>query len=294
LRLPSRFTVHAALFTVAFLFSLNYLISKLGMREFAPLTFAWLRVCGAAAILALIARNEPPLPAEDNRRVALWAILGVVINQSMFLAGLSLTTCTVAAILITTIPVFTLAAAILRKQEKATAPRIAGIALAGTGALLVVGGEHMSGSWRSFAGASMIVLNCLSYSLYLVVSKNHMARISARRAVARMFAVGAVILLPIAAWPMTHERWTEISLRGWLALLLVIAGPTVAAYLLQAWSLRHADSSVVASYTYVQPVLATILGVVFLGEQLRMTVIIAGIMIFAGVWLATTRRAEPA
>ena len=289
---PSR--VHGALFTVAFLFSLNYLISKLGMREFSPLTFAWLRVAGAGLILALVARREPPLAREDNARVTRWAILGVVINQSLFLGGLSLTSVQVAAILITTIPVFTLAAAIVTKQERATAPRAAGIALAGAGALLVVGGEHMTGSWRSFAGASMIVVNCLSYSLYLVSSKSHMARISARRAVARMFAVGAVILLPIAAWPLAQERWTAISTQSWLALLLVILGPTVGAYLLQAWSLRHADSSVVASYTYVQPVLATLLGVVFLGERLRGTVIVAGLMIFAGVWLATTPRVSRA
>ena len=287
---PSKLKVHSALFTVAFFFSLNYLISKLGMREFAPLTFAWLRVAGAAVLLAIVARGEPKLDRADARRVAGWAVLGVVINQSMFLAGLSLTTVPVAAILITTIPVFTLAAAIAARQERATAFRIAGIALAGAGALLVVGGESVHGSWRSFFGALMLVTNCLSYSLYLVVSKNAMARLSARRVVARMFAVGAVLLLPIAAWPMAREQWSQISPRAWIALVLVILGPTVGAYLLQAWALRHADSSVVASYTYVQPVLATLLGVLFLGEHLRGVVVIAGLMIFAGVWLATTPR----
>ena len=286
-----RLRVHSALFTVAFLFSLNYLISKLGMREFAPLSFAWLRVAGASLILSLVARGEPQLDREDARRVNVWGILGVAINQSMFLAGLALTTVPVAAILITTIPVFTLAAAIVAKQERATATRVAGIALAGAGALLVVGGESLHGTWRSFFGALMIVTNCLSYSLYLVLSKNAMARLSARRVVARMFAVGTLVLLPVAAWPMAQQQWSAISPRAWLALVLVILGPTVGAYLLQAWALRHADSSVVASYTYVQPVLATLLGVIFLGEHLRGVVVFAGLMIFAGVWLATTPRA---
>lgn len=283
----SRFRLHGALFTVALLFSLNYLISKLGMREFSPLTFAWLRILGASVILWLIARNEPELSRGDGRRVAGWAILGVVINQSFFLAGLALTTVQVAAILITTIPVFALAAAIFAKQETASIKHIAGIALAGAGALLVVGGEGLHGSWRSFAGAVMLILNCMSYALYLVVSKPHMARLSARRVVARMFAVGAIVLLPVAAWPMSQERWSAISPQAWLALGLVIAGPTVGAYLLQAWALRHADSSSVAVYTYLQPVLASLLGVFVLGEQLRGIVIIAAVMIFAGVFLAS-------
>src|SRR5688500_5110259 len=135
--MPSKLKLHSALFTVALLFSANYLISKLGMRELSPLTFAWLRVFGASIILSVVARNEPELSREDARRVAGFAILGVVINQSFFLAGLALTSVQVAAILITTIPVFALAAAIFAKQERALFTHVAGIALAGAGALLV-------------------------------------------------------------------------------------------------------------------------------------------------------------
>ena len=280
--------VHGALFTVALLFSLNYVISKLGMREFAPLSFAWLRVAGSAIVLALLLRHDsgPSLSREDGRLVAGFAILGVVLNQTLFLSGLALTTVQVSAILITTIPVFALGAAILAGRERASLNRVGGIALAGAGALLVVGAQGFVGTWRSMAGSVMIVANCLSFALYLVVSKPAMARLSARRVVARMFAVGTVLMLPISARSLWLENWSEIPPRAWVALAIVIAGPTVAAYLLNAWALRHADSSVVAAYTYVQPVLATILGAVILGEEIRAIVIAAAVMIFAGVWLA--------
>ena len=276
--------LHSALFTVALLFSANYLISKLGMREFSPLSFAWLRVAGATVLLWFIARGES-LPRESSRRVALFAILGVAINQTMFLSGLAFTTVQVAAILITSIPVFAVGAAIAMGRERASASRIGGIALAGAGALLVVGGEGIHGTLRSLIGALMILVNCLSYALYLVISKPDMAHLSARAVVARMFAVGTLLMLPIAAVPLWREHWAAISPQAWLALALVILGPTVAAYLLQAWALRHADSSVVAAYTYLQPVLATVLGAIFLGEHIRPIVVVAGTMIFAGVWL---------
>ena len=284
--MASPLRLHSALFTVALLFSANYVVSKLGMREFSPMVFAWTRIAGAAAILAVLARNEPPLSREDSRRMAGFAILSVVINAPLFLVGLSMTSVHVAAVLITTIPVFTLAAAIAFGRERASATRIGGIALACAGALLVVGGESFAGTWRSMLGALLIVVNCLSYALYLVLSKPSMARLSAMRVVSRMFAVGTVVLLPIAAWPMMRQDWRSVSSGAWIALALVIAGPTIAAYLLQAWALRHADSSVVAAYTYVQPVLATILGAMFFAETIHPIVIVAAVLIFSGVALA--------
>lgn len=283
-----RIRVHSALFTVALLFSANYIVSKLGMREFSPMVFAWMRIAGAALILAVLVRGEAPLSSEDRRRVAGFAILGVVINAPLFLLGLSLTSVHVAAILITTIPVFTLAAAIALGRERRSATRIGGIALACAGALMVVGGESLAGTWRSVLGALLIVTNCLSYALYLVISKPAMARLSPLRVVAQMFAVGAIVLLPFAALPLARQDWQSLSAGAWLALVLVILGPTIVAYLLQAWALRHADSSLVATYTYVQPVLATFLGAMFLGETLHPIVIVAAVVIFGGVWLAGT------
>jgi drug/metabolite transporter (DMT)-like permease len=295
--LPSPLRVHLAIFTVALLFSANYVISKLGMREFSPLAFAWLRIAGAAAILAILVRNEPPLARDDKRRIAGFAALAVVINAPLFLIGLSLTTVGVAAILITTIPVFTLATAIAFGRERASALRIGGIALACTGALLVVGGETFHGTWRSMFGTLMLLINCLSYALYLVLSKPLMQRLSALRVVAQMFAYGTWMLLPISAIPLARQNWRALSSGAWISLAIVIAGPTIVAYVLSAWALRYADSSLVAAYTYVQPVLATILGAIVFGETLRPIVFAAAALIFGGVWLAArpplTRRFAP-
>jgi len=284
---------HLALLTVAFLFSINYIVAKIGMREIAPLAFAWLRITAAALIMAVVVRDTEPLSREDSRRVFGFAILGVVVNATLFLVGLSMTSVHVSAVLITAIPVFTLALAIILGKERPSATRIGGIALAATGALLVLGGEGVSGSRSSIVGALLIVLNCFSYAAYLVISKPHMARLSARRVVARMFLVASVLTLPVSAYSLWHLHWSSISPRAWIALAIVIAGPTVIAYLLQAWALRYADSSLVAAYTYVQPVLASFLGAMFLGEQIRPIVVLAAAMIFAGVWLAGRVRGKP-
>jgi drug/metabolite transporter (DMT)-like permease len=283
--LTSPVRVHSALLTVALLFSLNYIISKLGMHELAPLSFAWLRCAGAAVLLWFLARGIE-IPREDRRRLLLFSILGVVINQTLFLTGLAFTSVQVAAVLVTSTPVFTLGGAILIGQERATAARIGGIALACAGALLVVGGEGWHGTTRSTIGTVLILVNCLSFAAYLVISKPYMAGASTRAVVARMFVVGTVLMLPVSAWSLAHERWSSISPRVWIALAVVIIGPTVAAYLLQAWALRHADSSLVAAQTYIQPVLASVMAWMVFGERVRAIVAVAAAMIFGGVWLA--------
>jgi len=259
------------------------------MRAFNPLVFAYLRVVGSAIVLNLIIHERAPaaLTRRDAWHLAGFATLAIVINQTFFLSGLALTSAHVAAILITTLPIFVLGASIALGRERATAAKIGGIALAAAGALLVVGGEGFAGAMKSLLGDLLIIGNSLAYGLYLVLSKPMMARHSARRVIARMFAIASVMMIPIAAWPLAHERWVSIPPSAWLALGLVILGPTVGAYLLNAWALRHADSSLVAGYTYLQPVLTTILAAIFLGEVMRPIVIAAAAMIFAGVYLAS-------
>ena len=257
------------------------------MGLITPITFAWLRVAGAAIVLNLLPREHTPLTRADERQLVLYALLAVAINQTLFLGGLSLTSAHLAAIIIGTIPLFTLGAAIAIGRERATAAKLVGIALAAAGAFLVVGVEGFEGSRRSLAGTLMLLGNSFSYALYLVLSKPMMARVSARRALARMFAWATLLLVPVAIVPMLREPWATIPPRAWLGLLFVIALPTIGAYLLNAWALARADSSIVAAYTYVQPVLTALLAAIFLGERIGIAAVAAAAMIFTGLWLAS-------
>src|ERR1700738_2576673 len=124
--------VHGALTLVAILFSSNYIISKLAMNSFSPLTFAYLRVLGAAIVLnAILVLSGAPRGADaplsgELGRLTLYSILGVALNQTLFLAGLALTSAHVAAILITSIPIFALGAAMIMGRERGTPAKIGG------------------------------------------------------------------------------------------------------------------------------------------------------------------------
>jgi drug/metabolite transporter (DMT)-like permease len=282
--------VHLAAGAVAALFSLNYVISKLGMHAFSPLAFAYLRVLGSAMVLnALLPRSRERWSRGDWGRVTGYSVLGVVINQALFLNGLALTSAHVAAILMTAIPLFALGAAIVMGRERATGAKVAGITLAFGGALVIVAREGLEGAAKSLTGDLLLLGNALAYSLYLVLSKRDMKRLGPHRVIARMFGIATVLMVPLCVVPLARESWPSIPPRAWLALLLVIAGPTVAAYLLNAWALAHADSSLVAAYTYLQPVLTAALAAALLDERIGWAAAVAAVIIFSGVWLAGRR-----
>jgi len=256
------------------------------MHSFTPLVFAYLRVLGSAILLNTVVHDHGPIERGDQWRLAGFAMLGVVLNQSLFLGGLALTSAHIAAILVTTIPAFALAAAIVMRYERGSALKIIGIALAAAGALLVVAREGFGGATKSFVGDLLIISNSLFYALYLVLSKPMRNRLSARRFIARIFAIAAVLMIPLCAWPLMHQEW-RVPGTAWLSLAFVILGPTVAAYLLNAWALAYAESSIVAAYSYLQPVATIFLAAIFLGETLHPAGVVAMILICGGIWLAS-------
>jgi drug/metabolite transporter (DMT)-like permease len=267
-------------------------VAKIGLTHISPLSFAYLRVLGAALLLGGWQRSAGTLREvgrEDRKSITIYAVLGVVINQALFIAGLSLTTAHEAAILISSIPLFTLGAALLIGRERLSLWKVAGIVTAGAGALLVL--LPGSGHGGSTLGNGLILMNCLSYALYLIFSKGIMERLGPGAVVTRMFVVSAVLMLPLSLFNLLTEAWREIPPTAWLALGVVIVGPTVAAYTLNGWALARAESSLVAAYTYLQPVMASLLAAAILRERITGGVVIAGLLIIAGVSMASRRTA---
>ena len=286
-------TVHAVLFTVAVLFSLNYLFGKIALRSFHPLALAWLRVCGSAALLSLLAwvqqRRWPLAAVAEKRSLVLYSLLGVVFNQLLFISGLSLTSAHEAAILITTIPIFTLVGAILLKTEKASLRRVLGIAVAAVGALTIIGFQGVAGTRSSMLGDVLVLLNCSSYGTYLVVSRPIMSRYPASLVIASIFLIAVPLMLPFCLVGLARQNWGAITMASWLGLAGMIIGPTVVAYQLNGWALGRAESSTVAAYTDLQPFIASLLAAAVLKETIGSTTLISGTIICIGVALATRR-----
>jgi drug/metabolite transporter (DMT)-like permease len=224
-------------------------------------------------------------------RLAASGLLGVTLNQSLFLYGLAHSTAVNATILVTTVPVFTVLGSLLLGQERPSKEKLIGIGLAAIGAIYLVGPDRLSLAPGVALGNLSILLGMICYAAYFLVSKPLLTRhdpITVGTYVMIFASIGvAPLALPALAAPVEATRAT-----WWLAGYIVL-GPTVAAYFLNLWALRRTSSNTVAAFVYLQPFLASVVAPMVLpGETMTARTLVAGLTIFVGLGLVI--RAEAA
>jgi drug/metabolite transporter (DMT)-like permease len=285
-----------ALLGVSLSFGFNYVVAKWALREISPIAMVVIRQWGTVAILGTVLvlhrrSDAPKLKPREFGELAVYSVLGIGLNMWCFLEGLSRTSATNAAIMLVSIPVLTLAFAILLGRERATARGLAGIAAGLAGALLLIlprGGLALSA--EAFAGNVFLFTGAASYSLYLVLSKSLLARHDALVVVTWLFTLGGVMMLPFGAASLYRLAGTGLTPGGWASIVFIVIGATAVPYLLNTWALARVQSSIVAIYILVQPIVAAIMGRIFLGETLAPHAALAGALIVGGVVMAVWRR----
>ncbi len=285
-----RAAVFAALIAVQVFFGLHYLAAKLVILEIPPRAWALLRVALAALVMvpaALLLRRRLPRGWPDLGGLALCSVFGVVINQVCFVEGLSRTTVTHSAIINTTIPVWTLAFAVLYGREQLTFRKLMSLGVALGGVVLVLRPWAAGGPASStLVGDLLTLVNALSYSFFLVISKKVLDRSDPVAATAALLVFGTLGISLVGAPQLAHLHPADLSARTiWLGAFVVLFA-TVGAYLLNYFALSRAESSLVALFIYLQPFIAALLGALVLGERPGVWVLSGGVLIFSGVFLA--------
>lgn len=285
--------VPVSLLVVQLLFGLFPVAAKRVLDPLGPLgpwSLLGLRVGGAALCLALVHRalSKGPFPVRAlGPRLLGFAFLGVVLNMGMFMVGLQRTTATEAVLVITSIPVFTYALAVALGRETIGPYRVAGIVLAVAGVVALVG-FHV----ENLVGNLLVLGNSLSYAAFLVLARPTLQRHGALGLTAWMFAIGALVFVPLGFAHGMAQAAPRLGLEGWSWVAFIILGPTVLTYVLNALMLRRAPASTVAAFTYIQPVFTAVAAHFLLDEPLPASVFAAAALIFTGVWLVARR--EPA
>ena len=281
--------MYGALLAVQVMFAFHYLAAKMLLASIPPGAWAATRLAFGAALFAVVylARGGGRIAWRDHARLALFALFGVVINQICYIEGLSRTTPTHSALLCSTIPVATLTFAVLLRREKLRPASALGIlaAMAGVLVLLKVDDLEMRAEW--FTGDVLTLANASSFSFFLVISKRTIQRIGSVRATAGLLAwgaLGAAIYGGADALALPRSVWTPQVLA--LATYIVVF-PTVLAYFLNYWALARVDSSVVALFIYLQPILAGALSVMILHEAITGRLVVSTVLVFLGVLFAT-------
>jgi drug/metabolite transporter (DMT)-like permease len=287
--------VRAALITVQALFGINYLVSKQVVDVMDPAAWATLRSTSALVILALAAwimRRRLPR-GRDMWYLAGCAMLGVTLNQILFLEGLSRTTPAHSALICAQIPLFTLAAAVSMRREPLTGMRVAALVCGMIGVLVLLEADRFRFDSQYLVGDLLTLANAVAYGFYIALSGRVMARHDPIGAVTVVFLFGAAGIALYGADELLAEPLTSFAGPQLVRMAYVVLGATVATYALNLFALKHTQASRVALYVFLQPVIATSLSVLLLAEPVTWRLVVAGLLVLASLLLRDPPRRRP-
>lgn len=263
----------------------------------APLIMIDFRVAGAALLFWItslfLPRQHVPFP--DILRLFGAGMLGVLLNQGCFIIGVSLTSPGEASLVTTTMPMWVMLLAWIFLREPITIKKTGGILLGAAGALILVfgNGTPISGGQSPTLGDFIVLMAQLSYATYLTLYRNFIRRYSLVTLMKWMFLSAAIVSIPATLPVITSTLWLSISISEWLGIAYVVIFATFIAYICIMIGQKNLRPTIVGMYNYVQPIVATIVGI-FLGlDTFNIPKAIAVILIFSGVYLVTISKAAP-
>jgi drug/metabolite transporter (DMT)-like permease len=279
------------LITIQILFGVNYLASKIVVTEIGPGAWAALRTGSAFLVIALIAllkkRRLPP--RRDIAILAVVALFGVVFNQGFFLEGLARTTVGRSALICSQIPTFVLLFSVISRQEQLTVRKLLGFAAGIIGTLVLLEADNFRMDSRYLIGDLLTLTNAASYGIFIVIGRKVMGRMDPLVATTIVFFWGAVGMIIYGGSDLAATQFATIPTSTYLAMVYVVIGATVVTYFLNLWAVKRVAASRVAVYIFLQPLLATTLGVVFRDEVLSPRFAIAAVLVLLALVLPDTK-----
>jgi drug/metabolite transporter (DMT)-like permease len=274
---------------LGFIWGIPYFLIKIAVTELAPLFVAWSRIALAAAILLPIAAHRGALrPALRHwKPVLAFAVLEFVIPFSAISLGEQWISSSVTGMLIAMVPLsIALISRFFGLHERLGPMRLFGLVcgLAGVATLLGFGTVQGPLGW---AGVGCMVLATMGYAIGPLIVQRHLGPLDPLGPVAASLGFAAVILLVPGLFSLPRQLPSPAAMAA-VATLGVLC--TAIAMLLMFFLIREAGAARASVITYINPAVATLLGVLVLREPLGFSGLLAFVMILSGSWLATRGR----
>lgn len=292
--MKARYWALLAALTVQILYGLNYTFAKDVMVGgfVKPFGFIVLRVGGTAILFWLFSFLGPKekIDQKDFLTLVYAAFFGVATNMLLFFKGLELTTPIHASVIMITSPIIVLLLSSYYLKEKVTKLKVLGVVFGFTGAavLTIYGGSKSPGD-NVFLGNIMILLNAVSYSIYIIIIKKLTYKYHPFTFIRWLFLIGFFMVLPFGFNDVVAINITNFTPYIWFSIAFVIVGATFGTYLLNPLALRHLKASTVTVFIYLQPLIAGIYAIIAGSDAITSVKLIASSLIFFGVYLVTKK-----
>ncbi len=288
-----RTKAHIAVLVANIFYGINFSIMQyLTPKLMQPIALNVLRVVGATLLfwgVRYITPTTKPIHRKHWGRLILCAATGVVINQILFVKGVTLTTTIRASLLMLVCPIAVVCIASVLHKEKLSINKIIGLALGILGAILLISlREHTTVGKHVILGDSFIIINALSYAVYLVAVKPLMQYYPPLQVIRWAFTLACVVMIPMGAQGVAAIAWGSFAWYDWAALMFIIIAVTFCTFLFTLYGIQVLGSSITGAYIYAQPVFAALVAVVILHDVSYWPIkLLAAICIGSGVYLVS-------
>lgn len=282
--------------TLCLIWGTTWFFIKVGLEDLPPITFAAARFAAAILILAvIIIVQKIPLPKTKHewKLIALTGVLQFSINYSLVFWSEVYISSGLAAVLQAMITVFGLALAWIHlPNERITRLKTVAVLL-GIGGVAVIFIEQLQiNSLMAFAGCAAIVLGAYAAAHGSILVKAYGGGIHPATLVFGQMICG---IAPIFIYALTVEGNPLRLNWSWRAIICVVylsVLGTIAAFWLYYWLLSKLESTKAMMISLVTPLIAVIVGGVFLGERLPVQTFFGGVLILASIGLIVFRKGK--
>lgn len=238
-------------------------------------------------MLFFITNEKKPLNKKDILRFVLCALSALAANQMLFMKGVSLTYPIHASLLLLITPILITFIAAWVLKERITTYKLVGLLLGITGAcILILSGTTALEANNILLGDFLIIISTILYTIYFILVKPLMERYPTMDVMRWVFTFGVIMILPLGWTEFVNIPWRDYKLTEYILVFMIVVPGTFLAYIFNAYGIKKLSASTAGTYIYMQPVFAVIIATIFLKETLELYKIIAGVIIFTGVYLA--------
>lgn len=282
-----------AFVALGIIWGLPYFFIKVAIQEVSPLLVACSRLLLATAVLLPIAWRRGALRKLGKHKASIFAfgLVEFAIPFSLISVGERWISSSVTGILIAMVP---LSIALIQRffgiRESLGLWRVIGLAIGFLGVAALLGTGSVSGS-LGWLGVGCMVIATLCYAIGPLIIQRHMRGLDSIGPLTASLLLAGVILFIPAILQLPRSLPSTAVLVS-IAVLGIVC--TAVAMLLMFYLVNHAGASRATVITYINPVVATLLGVLVLDEHVGIGGAIAFGLILLGSWLATRGRVAPA
>lgn len=289
---------HLAVFAAYAIFGINILFCKDIANEggIAPIALFTFRAIGAGClfwILSFFAPKEKVAP-KDMLQIVAASLLGLLAPQMTFLTAITMTTPFDLSVINTITPIMTMFIAAVALKEPITLKKAGGVAISFVGILLLIFQSITLSSGAEATkpmGVVLVILNSLSFALYLGIFRPLIARYSVITFMKWMFLFAFVVSLPFSIGHIVNDiQYAAIPNKVLLEIGFLILFATFFAYFLIPVGQKRLRPTLVSMYGYMQPMIAAVGSIAMGMDRLTIGKIAAAGMVIGGVLIVNKSR----